>query len=169
MVAIEHTERDRRMLQNNLQAASYDSKSARKHFHLAGKSGLGAFACRSWRSNRAHIIGVVVNEMTNETRMAVERVTANSRNNRPTIPPMSRIGVKTATSERLIERTVNPTSRAPLSAASRPHPLLEMARNIFDHDDCVIDHKPGRNGQRHQRKIVEAVAAQIHHAERANQ
>ena len=55
--------------------------------------------------------------MTNETRMAVESVTANSRNNRPTMPPMSRIGVNTATNETLIERTVNPTSRAPWSAA----------------------------------------------------
>ncbi len=49
--------------------------------------------------------------------MASERVTANSRKMRPTRPPMSRMGRNTAISEALIESTVNPTSRAPLSAA----------------------------------------------------
>ena len=44
----------------------------------------------------AHIIGVVVSETTIDTRMAVDSVTANSRNSRPTIPPMSRIGMNTA-------------------------------------------------------------------------
>ena len=44
-------------------------------------------------------------------------VTANSRNSRPTLPAMSRIGMKTATSDVLIESTVKPISREPLSAA----------------------------------------------------
>jgi len=35
------------------------------------------------------------------------------------IPPMKRIGMKTATSDTLIETTVNETSRAPTSAASK--------------------------------------------------
>ncbi|GJE71177.1 hypothetical protein CHKEEEPN_2721 [Methylorubrum podarium] len=34
------------------------------------------------------------------------------------MPPMSRIGRNTAMSDRLIETTVKPTSRAPISAAS---------------------------------------------------
>ena len=55
-------------------------------------------------SRWAHIIGVVVSEMTIDTTMAVERVTANSRNRRPTMPPISRIGMKTAISDMLMER-----------------------------------------------------------------
>ena len=50
--------------------------------------------------------------------MAVESTTANSRNSRPTIPPISKIGMKTATSETLMDSTVKPTSRAPRNAAS---------------------------------------------------
>ena len=71
----------------------------------------------SGRKNRAHIIGVVVNETTSETAIATESVTANSRNRRPTMPPISRMGMNTATSDRLIERTVKPISSAPRKAA----------------------------------------------------
>ena len=49
--------------------------------------------------------------------MAALKVTANSRNSRPTIPPIIRMGMNTATSEVLIESTVNPISRAPRNAA----------------------------------------------------
>ena len=68
--------------------------------------------------NFAHIIGVVVSETISERPMATLRVTANSRKRRPTMPPMSRMGMKTATSEVLMEKTVKPISRAPRSAAS---------------------------------------------------
>jgi len=50
--------------------------------------------------------------------MATDRVTANSWNSRPTMPPMNSTGRNTATSDRLIDSTVKPTSRAPLSAAA---------------------------------------------------
>src|SRR6202162_2441811 len=65
-----------------------------------------------------HIMGVVVKEMTNEIRMATDRVTANSRNKRPTMPLIIRMGINTATREILMERTVKPISLAPLRAAS---------------------------------------------------
>ena len=45
-------------------------------------------------------------------------VTANSKKKRPTMPPMNRIGMNTATSEMVIDSTVKPISRAPLMAAS---------------------------------------------------
>ncbi len=64
-------------------------------------------------------MGVVVSETTSETRMATESVTANSRNSRPTMPPINRIGMKTATSERLIERTVKVISFAPAQGGLR--------------------------------------------------
>ena len=68
--------------------------------------------------NREHSIGASVSETSAETRIDAVTVRANSRNRRPMIPPMSRSGMKTATSDRLIERTVKPISRAPASAAS---------------------------------------------------
>jgi hypothetical protein len=51
----------------------------------------------------AHIIGVVVSEITIEIRIAIDSVIVNSRNSRPTMPPISRIGMNTAISERLID------------------------------------------------------------------
>ena len=51
----------------------------------------------------------------------------------------------------------------------RMQALFQITRDILDHDNCVVDHKTGRDGQRHQRKIVEAVAQQIHHAECSHQ
>ena len=69
------------------------------------------------RSSQAHIIGVVASDTTIDTPIATESVTANSRNNRPTSPPIARIGMNTATSDTLIETTVNAISRAPRSAA----------------------------------------------------
>ena len=48
------------------------------------------------RRNRLHSIGVSVTETTPEIRMAVVIVTANSRNSRPSMPPMNRIGMNTA-------------------------------------------------------------------------
>ena len=65
----------------------------------------------------AHIMGVVVSEIAIETKMASESVSANSRNSLPTMPPISRIGRNTATSETVMETTVKPMSRAPVSAA----------------------------------------------------
>ncbi len=78
--------------------------------------------------------------------------------------------MNTATSERLIESTVKPISLAPCSAASqRRHPLLEVARDVLEHDDGVVDDEAGGDGQRHQRQVVEAVAEQVHDAEGAEQ
>ena len=65
-----------------------------------------------------HSMGVVVSDSTIEMRIAIERVTANSRKSRPTMPPMSRMGMKTAMSESVMERTVKPISFAPANAAS---------------------------------------------------
>ncbi len=51
--------------------------------------------------------------------MATESVTANSRNSRPTIPPISKMGMNTAISEILMESTVKPIS--PRAAQRRFH------------------------------------------------
>ena len=115
-------------------------------------------------------MGVVVSETSSEMPTATLSVIANSRNRRPTMPPISRIGMNTATSEVLIEITVKPISRAPLHRGwRRLHSLFQVARDVFDDHDGVVDDEAGGNRKRHQRKIVEAVAAQIHHAERADE
>jgi hypothetical protein len=58
-------------------------------------------------------MGVVVSEISIDTRMAVESVMANSRKSRPTMPAMRRIGMKTAISDMLMEKMVKPISPSP--------------------------------------------------------
>ena len=60
---------------------------------------------------------MVVSETTSDTSTATDSVIENSRKMRPTIPPISRMGMNTAISDTLIDSTVKPTSRAPRSAA----------------------------------------------------
>ena len=67
---------------------------------------------------REHIIGVRVSDTKAEITTAIDTVMANSRNRRPTMPPISRSGIKTAISEILIETMVKPISEAPRMAAS---------------------------------------------------
>ena len=113
---------------------------------------------------------MVVSETTSETMMATESVTANSRNSRPTMPPISRIGMKTATSDRLMEtHREADLARAAQGRLHRRHALLQVARDVLDHHDRVVHHEPRRDRQRHQREIVEAVTAQVHDAEGADQ
>ena len=62
-------------------------------------------------------MGVRVSETTAETRMVTLRVTANSRNRRPTISPMNNRGISTAISEMVSEMMVKPICAEPRSAA----------------------------------------------------
>ena len=125
-----------------------------------------ACACRS----RAHIIGVSVSDTTAEIRMVTASVTANSRNSRPTMSPMNSSGISTAISETVSETMVKPICSEPFSAASqRRLALLDVAGDVLDHHDGVVDHEAGGDGQRHQRQVVQAEAQQVHHAEGADQ
>ena len=102
--------------------------------------------------------------------MVMVTVTANSRNSRPTMPPISSSGMNTATSEMLMERIVKPISPAPLSAASSgDRPVLDVAVDVLEHDDRVIDHEADGDGQGHQRQVVEAVAEHVHQRRGAQQ
>ena len=67
---------------------------------------------------REHSIGASVSETSADTAIEAVTVRANSRNSRPMMPPISSSGMNTAISEKLIDRTVKPISREPLSAAS---------------------------------------------------
>src|SRR5439155_1209385 len=71
-------------------------------------------------------MGVSVSETKPDTSTAAVMTTANSWRSRPMTPPMNSTGMKTAASERVIDRMVNPISLAPISAASRQ--LLTEAR-----------------------------------------
>ena len=51
----------------------------------------------------------------------------------------------------------------------RRQPALDVAGDVFQHDNGVVDDESGRDRQRHQRQIVEAVADQVHGAERGDQ
>ena len=75
--------------------------------------------CSSARfKNSEHMTGVKVSEIKAEATTATETVTANSRNNRPIMPPIKSSGINTAISEKVIEMIVKPIWPAPLSAAS---------------------------------------------------
>ena len=45
---------------------------------------------------------------------------------------------------------------------------FHVADDVLQHDNGVIHNKADRQRQRHQRKVVEAVAQQVHHSERAD-
>ena len=60
-------------------------------------------------------------------------------------------------------------ARAAQRRLDAAHSGLDMPRHVFEHDNRVIDHKPGRDRQRHQGRVVEAVAEQVHRPERAEQ
>ncbi len=47
--------------------------------------------------------------------------------------------------------------------------MFEVAGDVLQHHDCVVDHEAGRDGQRHQGEIVQAEAQQVHHAEGSDQ
>ena len=110
-----------------------------------------------WRSSCAHIIGTRVSDTTAEIRMVTASVTANSRNSRPTTSPMNSSGISTAISDTVSEMMVKPICAEPFSAAcERRLALLDVARDVLDHHDRVVDHEAGGDGQRHQRQVVEA-------------
>ena len=64
-------------------------------------------------------MGVRVSETKPDTRIATANVTLNSRKSRPFTPLMKRIGINTATKERVIERTVKEICFDPCKLASR--------------------------------------------------
>ena len=102
--------------------------------------------------------------------MVTASVTANSRNSRPTMSPMNSSGISTAISETVSETIVKPICPAPFKrGVQRRISCFQIAIDVFDHDDGIIHHEAGGDGQRHQRQIVQAVAEQVHHAERSDQ
>ena len=84
--------------------------------------------------NWPQIIGVSVSDTTADTAIAMVSVMANSWNSRPMMPPMKISGMNTATSEMLIDITVKPICREPISAArigSTPRSRWRMMFSII--------------------------------------
>ena len=48
------------------------------------------------------------------------------------------------------------------------HALLQVALDVLQHDDRVVDHEACGDRERHQRQVVQAEAQQVHRAERAD-
>ncbi len=82
-------------------------------------------------NSREHIIGVSVSDTIAEVTTAIVKVSANSRNMRPTSPDMNNKGMKTAINDTVSEITVKPISLAPRSAASIALSPFSMWRTMF--------------------------------------
>ncbi len=80
---------------------------------------------------RLHSIGVSVTDTTPEIRIATQMVTENSRNSRPSTPPMNSTGMKTAASDSVIDTIVNPISRDPTSEAWSGSSPISTCRKMF--------------------------------------
>ena len=118
----------------------------------------------------AHIIGVSVSDTTAEMTIVAASVMANSWNSRPTTSPMNSSGISTASSDTVSEMMVKPICcRALERRLERRVAAFEIARDVLDDDDRVVDDEAGGDGQRHQRQIVEAEAELVHDRQRADQ
>ncbi len=60
-------------------------------------------------------------------------------------------------------------ARALESGVERLHPLFDMAVDVLQHHDRVIDHETDGDGQRHQRQIVQAETRDIHQPRRTDE
>src|SRR4029077_7213099 len=135
--------------------------------------GASAEACRS---SRLHIIGVKVSETTADVTTAMVSVSANSRNMRPTRPVMNSSGMNTAISDTVSEIPVKPIwfarrprerdhgeadfARTAQRGLERVFAVLDVADDVLDHDDGIVDDEARPDRQCHQRKIVERKTAE---------
>ena len=90
-----------------------------------------SFPCCIGFMNREASIGARVRQIATESSSAAATVAANSRNSRPTTPPMKSSGMKAAIRERVIDTTVKPISLAPSSAAWRMLFPISRCRWMF--------------------------------------
>ena len=111
----------------------------------------------------AQIIGVTESDTTVETAMAKTSVTENSRSRRPddAVHEQQR-------DERRDQRHADGDDgeadlpRADERGLHRPHAALDVAVDVLDHDDGVVDDEADDDGERHQREIVDREAERPH-------
>ena len=111
-----------------------------------------------------------VSETSPLARMEITMVMENSRKMRPISPLMNTSGMKTAASESVMARIVKLISLADFSDASKAlQSFLHQPDGVLQEHDGVIDQEADRQRERHERKVVEAVAEQVHGDERKQQ
>ena len=90
-------------------------------------------------------------------------VTANSRNTRPTMPPINSTGMNTAI-KREGDRDDGEAdfARTLERRLEWPHAVFDVADDVLQHDDRVVDHEADRQGQRQQRHVVDREAERVH-------
>ncbi len=59
--------------------------------------------------------------------------------------------------------------RAMQGGLDRRFPLLDEPCDVLDHHDRIVHDEAGRDGEGHQRQVVQAVAEEVHHGERADE
>ena len=70
---------------------------------------------------------------------------------------MNSSGISTAISEKVSEMMVKPICFGALQRGlQRRLALLDVAGDVLDHHDGVVDHEAGGDGQRHQGQVVDA-------------
>ena len=88
------------------------------------------------------------NETSSENSVAAAIVIPNSLKSRPMLPDMKLTGRNTITSTRVIEMAARPISLRPISAAARGSvALFQVARDVLDDHDRVVDEDADRQGQ----------------------
>ena len=60
-------------------------------------------------------------------------------------------------------------ARAFQRGLERPHAVLDVADDVFQHDDGVVDHEADRQRQRQQRHVVDGIVERVHHRAGAEQ
>jgi hypothetical protein len=104
---------------------------------------LAVRASRGFFRTSDAIIGDNVSAISADWTTTTVTVTPNSRKRRPTIPLMNRSGMKTATSETVMETIVMSISFEPIEGRCFSIlALLHVPENIFQHDDRVVDDQP---------------------------
>ena len=126
--------------------------------------------CWCGLSNLAHIMGVAVRETTRDMRHGHAESDGKFAENAPEDPAHHENG-----NEHGDQRNAHGEHRetyllGPLqSRFQRSHAFFQIARDVFNHHDGIVHHKARRNGQRHQGKIVDGIAQQVHHAKGSDQ
>ena len=122
----------------------------------SAQSGRALLRACGRRITRAHHRRRRQRDHERDQHRAADSVTANSRNSRPTMPPMNSSGMNTATSDTLIvthgEADLACAEQRGLNSASCP---LEVPRHVLEHHDRVVDDEARRDGERHQRQVVQ--------------
>ena len=77
-------------------------------------------------------------------------------NSRPVRPVANASGANTEASVSVIAMTAKAISREPCIAACTPrHPFLDVAEDVLEHDDRVVDDEADRQHHREQRQRVD--------------